>query len=365
VTMVTDSINAGSLFGGVGTAIILSTLLARRLNARLRLVTRTEPARAENFGAVLSALRVSWEGNVEFVHSPAAGGREVPVRDRDIFLTTSWWTTWCVRRAINPRRIIYLLQEDERMFYPYGDERLRCSETLRDPEVRFVVNTEGLFRHLVGGPEALPNLRVNGTWFEPAFPSAIDEIPPRGVDGKRRFLFYARPNNLRNLYWRGLEVIEACLEEGMLDPEGWEIHFVGRDLEDVILPRGVRPHLAQNLPWTEYLSLVRQIDVGLSLMDTPHPSYPPLDLAAAGAVVVTNRHGPKTSLAHYSENILCVDPTVQGLKRGIADAIELAADEPRRKANHARNRLQRDWQVALQPVLQHLFPDAVAAAAAD
>ena len=172
VTMVTDGINAGYLFGGVGTAMVLSALMARRLGARLRLVTRTERAHPDNFAAVLSVLRVPWEGNIEFVHSPAGGGREVPVGDRDIFLTTSWWTTWCVRRAVDPRRIIYLLQEDERMFYPYGDERLRCSETLGDPDVRFVVNTEALFRHLVDGPEPLPNLRTNGVWFEPAFPAA-------------------------------------------------------------------------------------------------------------------------------------------------------------------------------------------------
>jgi hypothetical protein len=107
------------------------------------------------------------------------------------------------------------------------------------------------------------------------------------------------------------------------------------------------------------------MDVGLSLMDTPHPSYPPLDLAAAGAVVVTNRHGPKTSLARYSDNILCVEPTVEGLKRGIAEAVELAADGARRRANHARNRLGRDWEAAFEPVLHRLFPDGVVAAAAD
>ena len=155
------------------------------------------------------------------------------------------------------------------MFYPYGDERLRCSETLRVSGVRFVVNTEALFRHLVDGPEPLPNLGTDGVWFEPAFLAAGDRQRLRH-NGKRNFLFYARPNNLRNLYWRGLEAMEACIEEGILDPEAWDIHFVGRDLEDIVLPRGVRPRLAQNLPWGEYLSLVRQMDVDLSLMDTPH-----------------------------------------------------------------------------------------------
>ena len=44
VTIVTDSISSGSLYGGVATAIILGALLARRLDAGLRLVTRDRAA---------------------------------------------------------------------------------------------------------------------------------------------------------------------------------------------------------------------------------------------------------------------------------------------------------------------------------
>ena len=59
------------------------------------------------------------------------------------------------------------------------------------------------------------------------------------------------------------------------------------------LPGGVRPTVWSKLPWSKYAELVSTMDLGLCLMDTPHPSYPPLDLAAAGAVVVTNTHGSK------------------------------------------------------------------------
>src|SRR6516165_7692830 len=103
VTIVTDSINSGSLYDGVETAIILGTLLAQRLDAGLRLVTRTEPPIAENIGMILRTHGVSWIGNVDCLYSPpGSGGRDVPTSREDLFLTTSWWTTHATRRAVPP-----------------------------------------------------------------------------------------------------------------------------------------------------------------------------------------------------------------------------------------------------------------------
>lgn len=356
VTVVTDGINVGSSFGGVGTSLIMAAQMAKRLNAAIRVVTRTDPADAANFGAVLAANHVPWDGNVDFVHSSVEDGQPVAVGPDDVFLTTSWWTTAAVRRAVNPARIICLVQEDERMFYPHGDDRLRCHETLSDPAVRMIVNSRLLFEHFVDGPEPLADLRDRAVWFEPAFPASILDGRHRSDgSGRRRFFFYARPNNLRNLYWRGLEAIAAVMEDGLLDPEEWDVFFVGRDLEKLVLPGGVPPHLRQNLPWAEYVDLVRTMDAGLCLMDTPHPSYPPLDLAASGAVVVTNRHGRKTSLLSYSSNILCVEPTVVGLRQGIKDALAMASDIGRRTAS-CREGIETDWASALAPALEFLLP---------
>ena len=353
VTIVTDDVGPRSLFGGVGTAIVLSTLLARRLDAQLRLVTRTVPGDAAAFAAILEANDVAWTGNVEVVHSPPGDGKDVPVGDEEIFVTTSWWTTRSVRGSIPPDRILYLLQEDERMFYPYGDERLRCAETLADPAIRFVVNTEMLFEHLVRGAEPLPNVAKRGAWFEPAFPAAAQVArAPRRADGRRNFFFYARPHNLRNLYWRGLEAIIASIEDGVLDPAIWDVYFVGRDLQDMELPGGIRPHLVQGLSWADYARLVGTMDVGLSLMDTPHPSYPPLDLALAGAVVVTNRHGAKTSLERYADDVFCVEPSVDGLRNGIREAVARAIDPTRRLGAVC---LGTDWNATLEPALASLF----------
>lgn len=356
ITMTTDSIGGKSLYGGVGTALILSALLAERLGAGLRLITRVEAADPATFRRVLSVNGIDWNGPVEFLQVRGKDGREISVSDNDVFLTTSWWGTRCSLGAVDPKRIVYLLQEDERMFYPFGDDRLRCEETLSSPDIRFVVNSQLLFDHLTTGSDALPNIRRNGTFFEPAFaeshyyPAAIKRSP----GAKRNFFFYARPFNERNLYWRGLEAIGAAIEDGVLQPDDWNILFVGRSIKPITLPRNVNPRIVENLSWSEYATLLRSIDLGLCLMDTPHPSYPPLDLAACGAVVVTNTRGLKTSLNRYSENIVCADVNARSLKDGIGDGIKLACDETARFDNYSRNRLLRDWRSAFERTVQEL-----------
>jgi hypothetical protein len=335
--------------------LILAALAARRIGAGLRVVTRTEAPDVANVGAVLRAHGIPWEGNIEFLlasRDGAPGSRDVAASADDLFLTTSWWSTWATRQSVPRAQIAYLLQEDERMFYPLGDDQLRCAETLSDPTLLYLVNSELLLAHLQD-----EGLAPNATAFEPSFPARLyHPIAPgsRRAGEKRAFFFYARPNNARNLYWRGLEALSAAIEEGVFEPDEWEFHFAGHGAGSLSLPRGVRPLFPGPMAWPDYAAFVRRMDVGLSLMYTPHPSYPPLDLAASGAVVVTNRFGRKRDLDRYSRNIICADPDVPSLVAALRNATILAADCKTREANFARNGLQRDWATSMAPALDRI-----------
>jgi hypothetical protein len=355
ITVLTDSIASENLDGGISTALILVALLAKRLNADLRIVTRRDAPGPAIFAHILSVNGIESTKDVEFLHSPLTGERPVSVSDNDIFVTTSWWTTQAVRTMVDPARIFYLLHEDERMLYPFSDQRLRCEEVLADTAIRFLINSELLFEHFTTGPDAHANIAGRGYWFEPAFPSA-NYYPEQALtaSGKRQFFFYARPTKVKNLYWRGLEAIAYALERGILRPQDWEFNFVGGGLEPLRLPGKPVINFRQSLQTTEYAALVRQIDLSLSLMYSPHPGYPPLDLAASGAVVVTNTTGIKTNLAQYSENIICADTSVDGLLAALAAATRLVHDPETRQANFQRGRLLRDWHVALEPVLRRV-----------
>ena len=364
ITIVTDSVAPHSLFGGVGTAIILGVQVANRLGAgTLRLVTRTDLPDGQVISLLEEATGIRLEGILELEQVSTDGSQRMQFTDRDIVMTTSWWTTRAVLDSDVPReQVLYLLQEDERMFYAFGDERLLCSETLAEPDLAVVVNTSRLLEHL-SGPGGLPHLRESAIALEPAFPTRDASVVPAGSGGaKRNLFFYSRPLNARNLFWRGVQVIARAVEQRVLDPDEWEFHFVGRGTPDLTLPRDVHVNVVEGLGWTAYQDLVASMDAALVLMDTPHPSYPPYDLASVGAAVLTNSHGIKTDLSDISDNIVVAPSTVDGLLEGLREVVDLARDPERRAANVAADHIRRDWAQTLVPVVDWVmdrFADVV------
>jgi O-antigen biosynthesis protein len=353
INLITDSINASSLYGGVGTAIILCTLMAKRLGCPLRVITMRERAVAQNFFEILKSNQIAYSHNVEFLFDdPAAIFSQIDISPDDLLITTSWWTTQASLKVVSPRQIVYLLQEDETMFYPYGDEHFLCSRILAHPEIKFIINTELLFNHFVA--QGLENIHKHGVWFEPSFSSYYADPPADHQHRKRRFFFYARPHNLRNLFYLGLKTIEAAVTTGVLNLDEWDLYFVGKDLATLNLPERLQPHLIEGLSWSEYGQFLRSIDIGLCLMYTPHPSYPPLDLAASGAIAVTNQFGLKQDLGKYSQNIICCPTHVEGLVQGIAAAIDLANHPAQRQANYRNNGLLKNWESSFSHVLETL-----------
>lgn len=353
VSLVTDSIGKGSLFGGVGTALILGSLLANRLQADLRLITRTEPPLPASLAHVLGLYGLALEGESQFRFAPPAqDAAPLDLLDDELVLTTSWWTTAATLPGVGLQRLVYLLQEDERMFYPFGDERLRCERLLRTPGLQLVLNTSLLKQHFVA--DGFSHYQHEALSFEPAFPPQVFRPRAKPAGAKPRFVFYARPHNLRNLFYLGIEVIEAAIERGVLDPDRWDIVFMGKDIPRMRLAGRVEPHCLENLDWARYAELVGGADLGLSLMNTPHPSYPPLDLVASGAVVVSNRHGVKRDLSHWSANLILCEAERDALVEGLAQGVGLALDPRRRGAQHAQSRLAQDWGQTLAPVLERL-----------
>jgi len=352
INVVTDSIGPASLFGGVATALVFAATLAQQKGAQLRLITRNGEGSSEVVNRLLKLNQVEFSGELTMIESAPTSGYYVPVRHSDdVFITTSWWTTCGLRKSIAAEQIIYLLQEDERMFYGYGDERLRCEEVISDDGIVCVLNTRLLERHLTQGPNSIPGLAGRSTHFEPAFPSMNPALEPK-INAKRRFFFYGRPNNLRNLYLRGLEVITQALLRGILDPQDWEFHFAGKDLPNGTLPGNPDIYFHQQMEWSEYSALLQTIDIGLTLMDTPHPSYPPLDLACSGAIAVTNSSGIKTDLSGYSKNIICTAPTVEALLGGIVQAMNI--DHDQRRENMRTANIQRNWNSSLAHPIEFL-----------
>ena len=351
VSIVTDSINRGSLYGGVGTAIIMACLIAQARGATLRVITRSERSQPSNFAEILAAYGMELEHEVEFSFARFDDEKgEIDTHGGELFITTSWWTTASTMASVPHQSILYLLQEDERMFYPYGDDHLLCSQVLANAHLRFAVNSKLLLDHLVAS--GLANVGRNGVAFEPAFPPDVFSRRAAPGGGRRTFAFYARPHNARNLFFFGLELLETAILRGILQLDEWDIVLLGKDIPKVRLDCGsYTPRRMENLSWREYAAFAGTVDLALCLMYTPHPSYPPFDMAASGAVVVTNSFGNKQDLAGYCKNILCGDLELEAMLETLKQGVQLAGNEACRTEHYRTHGLSTDWKQSLAPVL--------------
>src|SRR5205807_8701042 len=75
-------------------------------------------------------------------------------------------------------------------------------------------------------------------------------------------------------------------------------------------------------PWLDlhgYAAQMRRADLLLSPMLSPHPSYPPLEMAASGGLAVTTAYANKTAeaLSAPSRNIIAVEPTIEAMAEGL------------------------------------------------
>jgi hypothetical protein len=350
-TVVTDSISRKNLFGGVGTALILATLIANQRNQPLRIITRKAAACAEDYRDLMETHGLKLNGELVLSFYPETScNLNITGAPQDLFITTSWWTTYSCLQRIEPESILYLIQDDERSFYPLGDLYLECERTMQRAGIRFAVNSRLLWEHLEAC--GFHNIKEHGNWFDPNFQRFAKINKIHQSNQKKRFFFYARPNNPRNLFRTGINTINHALLDKTLDPSEWEICLVGSNINAFAFDDGTIPRILSGLPWANYLEFLKGIDIGMSLMATPHPSYPPLDLASAGAVVVTNKYGNKVSLDEYSKNIICCDPTEDDLLQGIKKALELIKDPEKIASNLTTSSISSSWQDCLSDVVK-------------
>ena len=142
--------------------------------------------------------------------------------------------------------------------------------------------------------------------FEPKLSNSLRPFlggePPVKI---RRILVYGRPSVPRNCYPAVEKGLRAWAERY---PEfsDWEVVSAGLAHPPMPFGRGRAMQSLGKLSLEAYGEMLRGAAVGLSLMASPHPSYPPLEMAHFGLRTVTNKYANK-DLATSHPNILSID----------------------------------------------------------
>lgn len=346
VNILVPEINRQTLFGGYLGKIHFAQRLAV-LGHRVRLLVTDEWAIDQE---VLDK-HLKLAGRRRALELCDVTGRDTPVEvtPEDIFVATTWWTAHIARAALpatRRERFLYFIQEYEPLTLPHGSyHRLAC-ESYTFPH-HAVFSTDLLHEYFRGNRLGVYGEGPAAGGRAASFHNALCPVVPdwdAAAARPRRLLYYARPDPhaARNLFEIGVLALQRVLERGGL--ADWEFFGVGTAHGDLPLSGGRRMHMMGKLGLQAYREILPEFDLGLSLMYTPHPSLVPLEMAAAGLVVVTNTFANKTAaaLAGISPNLLGVAPGIETVAAGIEEAAVRAADLHARRRG-ARVNWPRDW----------------------
>jgi hypothetical protein len=121
-----------------------------------------------------------------------------------------------------------------------------------------------------------------------------------------------------------MQALKVAIADPVFQTSRWEFLAIGSRGSIPALPIGLG-HMLRPAPWADYeayANLLRESDILLCPMLSPHTSYPVLEMVACGGISVTNTFAGKTrdELERISANIVARPPTVEGFTEGLIEA---------------------------------------------
>lgn len=294
INIVLPSIRSEATFGGVATALRFFFALEQEFPSARIIVM---------YDASNSFERELWSNwkigddeagkSIQFLGS--ASSAQIPLAEGDIFIATEYRTAYMCRSLLDstsqagysPRPLVYFVQDFEPLFFPWSTRYLLADSTYRSDKPTFAVfNTKLLADYF----EREGYQFARHYSFEPKINSKIAKwLPTEGntVAKRKKILIYGRPGTPRNAF----EMIVLGLKEWSSIYAGssaWEIESLGEDHEHINLTNGKQIISKGKVSLEEYAETLKAAAIGISLMVSPHPSYPPLEMASFGLGVLTN-----------------------------------------------------------------------------
>lgn len=339
LNIITPTLSSQGSFGGVSTLIELplrvfsSNLLASGWRVRI-ICLGGRPTDADNIGLSYIA-RIGIDPSLVEFHFGSMKGCPVPVGAADVFLGSLWFHFFSALPLLEFQKkelnrgiavpYIGLFQDYEASFNEWSSAFMLARAMYESdwPKVH-IFNSKELASYFIGQGHPV---RKQCT-FEPVMNASLSNfLIKTPISAKRkRIIFYGRPAVRRNCYY----IARAALDEWsetFANSRSWQVVSVGQSYPSFTLRNGCKVDVHGKLSLDEYSEELRTAAVGLSLMASPHPSYPPLEMAHFGALTVTNSF-PSKDLSNWHENIISIDRCDPShLARALTEACERFEDD--------------------------------------
>jgi hypothetical protein len=301
------------VFGGISTALDLFRELAGDdINIRIILTD------SQTFHSDENPAYAGWRV-ASLSESDCPGRLIIPAGDRygqslsvgrgDRFVATAWWSAvlaeaiqeWQGRTfgmAESPR-FLYLIQDYEPGFYPWSARYALADATYRSSERMIALFNTRILRHFFEDEGYSFELAYE---FDPRLSEQLRQLRDNAMTlpRERRVLVYGRPSVARNAFQIIVEGLRRFVDA--YPDNDWTFVSAGELHPPIELGRGRLLNSVGKLSIEKYAEELGRSSIGISLMVSPHPSYPPLEMAAFGMQVITNRYKSK-NLSELSPNI--------------------------------------------------------------
>jgi lipopolysaccharide biosynthesis protein len=336
LNLVLPTLHPTHVFGGITTALREFERLAGQLGEEYdrRVIVGNIPIDLETM-IEQTAYRLAPLGSPYPECSPALvdvsdwNGGELPIRAGDIFMATAWWTATSsfelqaaqLRHFGRSHPVVYFIQDHEPGFYSWSSQFALAKATYASPEKMIaLINSE-----------ELANFMARHYAYEKAYvvrykPSLKIRTSLKKMPRERIILIYGRPGTDRNCFSTLCAGLARWQQAEPTRAQEWRIVSAGEEYSAGRVAMVANLEIKGKLTLEDYADFLSRASVGISLMMSPHPSYPPLEMAHAGLRTITNSYECK-DLRLRSANIDSLDIlTPDTLAEAIARAVDVAED---------------------------------------
>lgn len=319
INLMLPSINEEHLFGGISTALNFFERFTDNVNVKKRIIlTDAAPnGKAIDKFNQYKFTKCSDDFGYDFEIVPFSDryNKTIPVGENDYFLSTAWWTAFHSQKLIkwqsseygtDIKPHIYFIQDYEPGFYPWSSHYVLAESTYKYDGPQIGIFNTKLLKNFF---EDKKYQFTKTFYFNPVLNNSIRPILLEKINTEiskeKIILVYGRPSVQRNAFPLIVEALKIWVWK-CEDVSEWKIISAGEKHSDIDLGNNKKIVSVGKLSLEEYTDMLLKSSVGISLMISPHPSYPPLEMASFGLRVITNNYDLK-DLSKYNENFTSLE----------------------------------------------------------
>ena len=316
--LVLPTLRKTKVFGGILTTIKILQMLMRKKGSRGRIIIINEEDNSPKWTYAVPGFSAEKTAKNEIVF--LSESKELVVERNDVFILSNWRTAYAFFPVLNwqihnyglrNRKALYLIQDYEPGFFPWSSEYVLAEATYK-------TNAENIIA-LYNSKELHDYFKQNGysfssdTYFEPIINEKlrIELLAAHDIPRRKQILIYGRPSESRNAFSIVREALDIWSRDYKNNVSEWRIISLGEQYKDIKLCNNTIEVLGK-VTLEEYAQIMLSSYVGVSLMISPHPSYPPLEMSTFGIKTITNTFANK-DLKYFNQNIISLancTPTV-------------------------------------------------------